>query len=126
MNAPLLLAGFVAVALSLVHSLLGEKLIFRRVCLGESKSPEAPAPLSRRHRDALRTTWHVASVLGFGFAAILFWLALPEATPSRADGIAYVVSFTFLTAAVFWIAGTRGEHPGWIAMLLIAVLVWWR
>ena len=56
-------ASLLAILTGVVHSLLGERLIFRHV-RSKSVVPSLPAPpLQARHIRILWATWHLASVL---------------------------------------------------------------
>jgi hypothetical protein len=125
MNNFLLLSGIVAIALGLCHSILGERLIFNRIKRTEHLDRQETDLLSKRLWAALRTTWHLTSLLGFGFAAMLFWMSISETSRGQQHWPSLIITVTFLLSAVFWLIGTRGKHPGWIPMVLIALLVWW-
>jgi hypothetical protein len=124
LNAFLVAAGFAAIALLAAHSLLGEKMIFKRLAEMDAFTPTNPR-LSTRHWRALRASWHLVSVLGLGFAAALFAMAQPELARVQHGWVLPIIASTFVVGAAYWIIATRGKHPGWIGLLLIAGLVWW-
>ncbi|HEY0140793.1 MAG TPA: hypothetical protein VGF48_07845 [Thermoanaerobaculia bacterium] len=68
----------------------------------------------------LRLAWHVTSVMGLGFAALLVMLASPGAMSARTA--AQIVSVTCALCGVVAFVGSRGRHLSWIAFLVIAVL----
>ena len=118
MNPYFAVAGALAFLVGLIHSLLGEIMIFRKT-IG---SPASVA-LERRYRGILRATWHAVPVFGWGFGAILLWF---PSYSSRVD-VAFVedtMALSFLAASLLTLYFTKGRHPGWIALLVIAVLVW--
>lgn len=123
MNLMLLAASLVAVALAIAHSVIGEVLIFKTLRQKRAENAEALRILSRRRWDALWSTWHLLTIFGFGFAAVLFVLAGNSAATSH--DVQNPLVATFLAGSVFWIAGTRGRHPAWIVLLILAALVWW-
>lgn len=116
MTITLAIAGTLAVLLAIVHSLLGEMLIFRRL----SAEPDKNAGLSLHQIAVLRGTWHLLSLFGCSFAAILFMLALdaPPATGLMVQGLAA----TFLVSGLYWLWATRGRHPAWIVLGAIGFL----
>ena len=125
MHLPLLAAGLLALLIGVIHSLLGERLIFRHL-RRDGLVPTLPAPpLSQRHVRILWATWHIGSVFGAGFAALLLAAAFhddPQAfrsLASRATALAYLAS------ALLVLVGTRARHPGWIGLGLVALLVGW-
>lgn len=123
MQMHLLLASGLAVLVGLVHSLLGEYLIFRHLRRGSLVPALDAPPLRARHVRILWATWHLGSVFGWAFAAVLLLLARqPEASPTH-----WVLGATvgaYAVGACLVLVGTRGRHPGWIALAVVAVLVW--
>ncbi|NBN77090.1 hypothetical protein GWI72_02280 [Microvirga tunisiensis] len=115
MHSLLLIASGLAVLLAAAHSLLGERLVFAR--LARRQAGGSTERLPDRHFAALRTTWHLTSLLGLGFAGALFHLAGDTVPDAR---WLLLITLLFAAASVYWIWGTRGRHPGWIVMVLIA------
>ena len=118
----LTLAALLAVVTGLVHSVLGERLIFRHL-RDTSLVPSRPAPpLQARHVRILWATWHLASVLAWALAGLLWALARNPGAPLPADLVLSVCAAGFLAGAVLVLVGTRGRHPGWIALAIVAGL----
>lgn len=118
-------AGLLAFATGLVHSLLGERLIFRRLRehgASVTASAEAPAPPATESRrlGILWATWHLASVFGWALGALLLLLALGQAP--TAAGVLIAVAAAHLTGAVLVFVGTHGRHPGWIALSVVGLV----
>ncbi|KFC66715.1 hypothetical protein FG93_04194 [Bosea sp. LC85] len=64
-----LLAGALMLVIGLIHSVLGEMLIFRHMRRG-SLVPTMGQPLLReRHVRILWASWHLPSILGWGHSA---------------------------------------------------------
>lgn len=122
MQSAYLIAGVLAVVTGIVHSLLGERLIFRHLRKGSVVPALAAPPLRERHIRILWATWHLASVFGWAFAAILLQMAFAPVSPGQFIGDAIVAAD--LGAAVLVLVATKGRHPGWIALLAVAVLTW--
>lgn len=124
MSLLLTTAAAVAMLTGLVHSLLGERLIFRHL-RASTFVPGLPAPpLQGRHVRILWATWHLASVFGWAFAGLLLHLAHAPAATLSARSVLAAVAAAHLGAALLVFVGTRGRHPGWIALALVAVLSW--
>jgi hypothetical protein len=121
MHTLLLIAACLAVLLAAAHSLLGERLVFAR--LAQRQAPGSADRMPDRHYAALRTTWHLTSLLGLGFAGLLFQLAGDDVPDPR---WLLLITLLFIAAAGYWIWGTRGRHPGWIVMVMIAICTAWQ
>ena len=120
-NLWFLSAGLLMVIVGLVHSVFGERLIFSRLRAGGLIPSDGGSHLRERHVRILWATWHFASVLGWAHACILFYAA-HAALP------ALVIQALVAAAAaggMLVLVGTRGKHPGWIALLVVALLVWY-
>lgn len=57
-------AAGLAVLIGIVHSFLGERLIFRKLRDGSFVPDREAPPLSARNVRILWATWHLASVFG--------------------------------------------------------------
>jgi hypothetical protein len=118
MNPYLVAAVALAALVGVIHSVLGEILIFRRL------PPHDGA--SRRHRrpfDILWATWHIASVMGWAFAVVLWKLAaMHEPSPLRGFLLLAIAS-AYAASGLLVLIGTRGRHPGWIALFGVALLI---
>lgn len=118
MNLPLAAAAVLVLIVGLVHSILGEILIFRH-------QPRSPGGVRTHQRpfDILWATWHIATVFGFAFAALLWWLAVvPEPFPLR-GALLTTAAAAYAIGGVLVFVGTRARHPGWIGMLGVALLI---
>ena len=122
MQTYLLAAAVVAALVGVIHSALGEVLIFRKLRKGTIIPNQAAAPLEIRNVKILWATWHLASAFGFGFAAILFFLANRNSAPDPA--IAWPLILSFAAGSVLVMVATRGKHPGWIGLLIVSVLTY--
>jgi hypothetical protein len=121
-QAYLLAAAVVAALVGVIHSVLGELLIFRKLSKGTIVPNQAAAPLGLRNIRILWATWHLASALGFGFAGILLIWANRESAPDPAAVWTLIVSFAVGSFLV--LVATRGKHPGWIGLLIVSVLTY--
>jgi len=122
MNAYFVAAAVLTFAVGAVHSVLGEVLIFRRLRAGGFVPIEGGTLLRRRHLGILWASWHVLTV--FGWALALLMLRWPAVTTGTATEGARVVAVAMAVGAALVGIGTRGRHPGWVGLLLVALLVW--
>lgn len=122
MQSLYLVAGVIAVLTGVVHSVLGEWLIFRHLRTGGLVPALGASPLRARHVRIIWATWHLASVFGWAFAGMLLTLAFDPAPP--ASLVTAGIASAYLGAGVLVLVGTRGRHPGWVALLAVAALAW--
>jgi hypothetical protein len=120
MNLTLLAAAALVVVVCAVHSVLGERVLL----IPLSKRDDLPQFLGDRDyaKKTLRFVWHVATVFGLGFAALLLLLAAPAAPDRRL--LLRVIAVTVGVSGIVALIVSRGRHPSWIAFLVIAALVW--
>lgn len=124
MQTYLLAAGVLALVVGVVHSTLGEVLIFRHLRnRGLVPAMEAP-PLKERHIRILWASWHVATVFGWAFGIVLLRLAALTTADSLQAVVENAVVFAFLGSSFLVLIGTKGRHPGWVGLLGVAALVW--
>ena len=126
MNAALTLAASGLAVVGLVHSVLGELLVFRPLRMrGRAPTGEGP-PLREWQVRILWGTWHLATVLGWALGALLWHLAGgANGTPLNAWAVD-VAGFATLAGGLLVFFATRGHHPGWLALMGVAALVWWH
>jgi hypothetical protein len=121
MQPLLVTAAFVAFATGGVHSFLGERLIFQRLRSGSLVPSLAAFPLQSRHVQILWATWHLASVLAWAMAGLLLRMSQGSLT---ARSVLWAAAFAFLTGSLLVFIGTRGRHPGWVALGAVGILSW--
>ncbi|WP_273360956.1 hypothetical protein [Simplicispira suum] len=124
MENTMYVAGAVLLTLvGLIHSVLGEVLIFSRMRTEGVVPTNGGSVLRERHVRILWATWHVVTVLAFlAAAAILNLTSSPSAGPGAGWMEAMVVAALLASSALVGI-GTRARHPGWAGLLAVAVLV---
>jgi len=114
-------AGLLSILVGLVHSVLGEFLVFKTLREG-SLVPTSPAPpLRQRNIRILWATWHLASIFGFAVGAILIHLAMQAQTPFF---IIQSIAVSMFVSSVLVFYATKAKHPGWVGLLAVAVLCW--
>jgi hypothetical protein len=117
-------AGALALVTGVVHSVLGEKLIFRHLRSGSLVPAMGAPPLRERNIRIIWATWHLASVFGWAFAGVLLCLGLAPLDQSLKSIVVSAIVFGHLGGSMLVLIGTKGRHPGWIALLLVAALTW--
>jgi hypothetical protein len=123
MQTYLAVAAGVAFLTGVAHSVLGEVLIFRQLRRGTLVPGQDAPPLRSRNIRIIWATWHLATVFGWAFAAVLLQLALsPQA--SLVSLILNATVAAYAGGSLLVLVATRGRHPGWIALAAVAALVW--
>ena len=123
MNSYLMAAGVLAFVVGLVHSVLGEILIFRGLRRCGVVPTDGGQLLRERHVRILWASWHLVTVLGWCVAAILWWLARDSALSQSHTFVTRAIAAAMLVSAALVFVGTKGKHPGWAGLLGVAVLV---
>lgn len=124
MNIYFLAAALLLILIGLVHSVLGEWLIFRRM-RNEGFIPTNGGELLREpHVRIIWATWHLVSVLGCGIATVLLWLAQATQAPLVQSLIPQALSAALAASSALVLVGTKGKHPGWIGLMVAAGLIW--
>lgn len=121
LNYLLFLAGLLSIAVGFIHSVLGEYLIFKKL-REESLVPAIAAPpLGERNIRIIWATWHLASVFGFAMGAMLIYLSrLTDVPAFIVDSIAASMCIGGLLVFI----ATKAKHPGWVGIMVVAVLCW--
>lgn len=124
MNWYFVIAAVLAFLVGLVHSILGETLIFSRLRQNGFVPTNGGSLLGEKDIRILWASWHVLTVFGWCFAAILLWLSLPSSSTSSAWFIERAIVIAMLVGSALVFIGTKARHPGWAGLLAVAVFVW--
>jgi hypothetical protein len=113
----LYIAAFLAVAIGLAHSYLGERYLLVRLF----RRPDLPklAGSVEYTIRVMRLAWHITSVAWVGFGAILILLAHP---PVTTHNVGLAIGITFLIHGIASLVWGRGKHLSWVIFLAIAAL----
>jgi len=122
MNMFLLLAGVLSIVVGLIHSVLGEWLIFNKLRAGSLIPTAAREPLRERNVRILWATWHATSIFGWAIGAILIKLAGSNLAASNA--LVDYIAFSMFAAGLLVLVATKAKHPGWIGLWSVAALCW--
>lgn len=116
----LVAASALVVVVAVVHSVFGERLIFRQLRSGSVAATLPAPPLRSSHVRILWATWHLASALAIGLAVILGVLA---GQPSPDELMLWAIVGAFAVSGALVLGATRGRHPGWIGLFACTALV---
>ncbi len=120
MSRLLIAASFLAIAIGIAHSWLGERYIIIRL-LHKDDLPKLFGD-DAFTRQTLRFAWHLTTAGWWGLAVILLFMGGFFTGVELAQGILVTIGFTFLASALLSIIFTRGKHLSWIVFLAIAIL----
>jgi hypothetical protein len=122
MNWYFVSAGVLTIVIGLIHSLLGERLIFRRMRLVGLIPTNGGQVLREPHVRILWASWHLVTAMGMGMAVVLFWLALPSSRSLAQSIVAMAIVGSMIASSSLVLVGTKGKHLGWAGLLGVAVL----
>src|SRR5882672_6571865 len=114
MNVALYVAAFIAFAVGLAHSILGERYILMRLFRREGL-PKLFGGTEFTIRT-LRFAWHITTIAWWGFAAILVSLAQQSLS---LQNLSLVLAATFLLTGTITLVISRGQHLAWPVFLFI-------
>ncbi|MBV7336767.1 hypothetical protein KFU94_52760 [Chloroflexi bacterium TSY] len=120
----MIVAGCLAFAVGLIHSILGEILIFRHMRKDSLIPTDGSPVLKERYVRILWATWHTVTIFGWGFAAILFQLSFSSSQHISQEFVKNTILFSMLIVSLIVLVGTKGKHPGWLGLLGIAIFLW--
>lgn len=124
MNHYIYVAGILCFILGLVHSILGEVLIFRKLGKSNKIIPIiAKSKLKERHFRIIWTTWHLTSLFGWCIGAILLKVATKcdIQTNELLQFILTSTTITMLCSSLLVFIATKGKHLGWAILLIIGI-----
>lgn len=122
MNWYLAAAGALCFATGLTHTIFGERLVFKRMRASGLIPTNGGQVLREPHVRILWASWHMVTVLGSMAAALLAWLALPQQAALADSPVTWATVAATLASSALVCIGTKGRHPGWVALLGVGVL----
>ena len=124
MNKYLAAAGALAFFVGFAHSVLGERMIFRRMRSGSVVPTNGGKIIGEGHVRIIWASWHVLTIFGWLIAATLVWLANPtDQMQNQSTLLSAIASAMLVSSALVFIA-TKARHPGWAGLLGVAALTW--
>jgi len=127
MNWYFFIAGILCFLLGIAHSILGELMIFKDKRRGRSVIPSKGSEgLRQRHLRIIWATWHLASVFGWCLGAILIKVSIDQSSLNESfiEFMIHSMIVTMLITSFLVLVATKGKHPGWIVLLITAILLW--
>lgn len=118
----LLAAGVLSIIVGLIHSVLGELLIFKNLREHSIIPTVAMPPLRERNIRILWATWHATTVFGWVIGAILINMAYTTQVASVV--VIQLIAISMFAASALVFLSTKAKHPGWVGLLVIAILCW--
>lgn len=119
MRSYLVAAACLSFALAVIHSVMGEVLIFRKLRQYKADTSKHVAALGGRQVGILWATWHLASVLACSLGFLLWSLAATAPTSTSRQQL-LAMALGYLASSVLVLVGTRCTHPGWVVLGLIS------
>ncbi len=115
------IASLLCFLLLFIHSYLGEKYILMRLF----KRDNIPHLFGSDFftKATLRFCWHIMTVMGWGFSAIMWTLSTRNDLSINEQFILYILSLTFFISGALPLIFTRGKHLSWIVLWLISILI---
>ncbi len=123
MNMYYLSAGCLMFLVGLVHSMLGEVLIFRHLREKRIIPTLGGSALKERQVRILWANWHISTLFGWALAAIIIWCAQPNTAFEVKEFVAKAGFIASLLASLLVLLATKGKHPGWLGLLAVALLL---
>lgn len=119
-----LIAAILVVIVGIIHSALGEFLIFRHLRKNSLVPTLEAPPLRERHVRILWASWHIVTLFGFSFGAVLLWLSQFTQHGNFELFIKDVIICSMLAGSLLVLWATSGKHPGWLGLGAVALLTW--
>ena len=126
MNTNIFIAGILCFLLGIIHSILGEYLIFKSKRNKGNVVPSKKSPaLKERHLRIIWATWHLASLFGWCIGVVLIHISLNQNAflVESFDFILQAIMYTMFLGSLLVFIGTKAKHPGWVVLLLIGILI---
>ena len=124
MNNWMISAAMLSSLVGLVHSVMGERRIFRHLRRARHVVPTEGGALLREFQvRILWASWHLVTLLSWVLAAVMIWLAQPAARSVSGGRLELTLALAFVLAGMLVLISNRGRHPAWIALWAVAVLV---
>lgn len=119
-NSAAIVAAVLLIGIASIHSLIGERLIFRKVRKSLAIGQTDFVPLTESNLRIIWASWHIVSVIGVAVA--LFVISLVRAQAGAEIAYFYFAISMFLSSALVF-GSTRGKHAGWVGLLAVGLLL---
>lgn len=124
MNALLLTGAILTLGAAMAHSLLGEKVVLRRLFRAhpEEERRAADDPNTKR---AMRVAWHSLTVALLGYAMLFLLGGVDRSVFGDAwPAVMRLLAATFTGLALLSVVMARGRHVGWMWYAATAATAW--
>ena len=122
MNPYLTAASALCVVGALIHSVLGERLIFGPLFKGELPKLQGSEAFMKQ---VLRAFWHGFSIFLAGIATVLISAATVDPLEGSGRWMIGIMQWTVLIPlALYVLIQTRGKHFAWVLFALASILIW--
>lgn len=123
MNYYLLVAGCITFVVGLIHSILGEVLIFQKLRTNGIIPTKGGAILKEHNVRILWASWHLVTIFGVGLGVVMIILAQSLARDTLRYYLENTLCSSMLLGAMLVFVATRARHPGWLGLMIVAVFV---
>jgi len=123
MNPWLVAAAALVFLIGLVHSVLGERMVFHHLRKGGLVPSGGQPGLREFQTRILWASWHVVTALAWALAVVLLWLAQPAVRAASGGVVEAAIAAALAVSGGLVLLSNRGRHPAWIALLAAAALV---
>lgn len=124
MDIYFLIASILCFIVALIHSVLGEILVFKRMRTKGLVPTEAHPILKERHVRILWASWHIVTIFGWGFGAILLLRAQSNSFATIEYYVLNIIVISMFISGLLVLYSTKARHPGWVGLLLISLFTW--
>ena len=113
----LYIAAVLLIGIGITHSVLGERYV---LCRLERLDNLPRLTLGGRELmiHVLRFAWHLTSIIWFGFAVILIYMAEGQLENRLIGNVISAIFFAHFLVAVI---ASKGRHLSWIVFLIVSV-----
>jgi len=123
MNILLFSAGIISIIVGLIHSVLGEFLIFKHLRKGTVIPTVGEPLLKERNIRILWASWHIVTIFGWAIGGLLLWLSYSTVETNN-QFITNLIAYSMLGSSALVLIATKGKHPGWLGLLAVSILCW--
>ena len=122
MDIILFSAGILSILVGLIHSIVGEILIFHKLREGGLIPTKQCLPISSKNVRILWATWHIATFFGRALGGLL--IQVSNGKQVEPEIIIHYVGLAMLISGLLVLFATKGKHPGWVGLCGVAILCW--
>ena len=130
MNIPLVIAGGIALVTALIHGIVGDVALVRKIKV--EALPSTPFGGPAGSKALIRASWHLLALV-FAILAIALFVSGIRDSSDFAPGVAYLAGAMYTAFAVTTMgvaiarSGARGlvTHPAPLIFTVGCAVIWW-